>query len=140
MRVVLDTNVLISALIFGGKPETALQMASTKFVTLVVSAEILSELEGVLMAKFGWRLERASMVVGKIRKIAELVVPDLTVTACEDPDDNRILEAAAGGSAEVIVSGDKHLLRMKEYEGIEILTEGEFLSRIADGMLRDKDA
>jgi len=54
------------------------------------------------------------------------------VTDCEDPDDNRILEAAVEGLADVIVSGDKHLLRMKSLRGVEILTIGEFLSQAGD--------
>jgi putative PIN family toxin of toxin-antitoxin system len=133
MRVVFDTKVLISVLIFGGKPEVTLQVAMAKGVTLVVSAEILLELEGVLVEKFGWTPERASTVRRRIREAAELVVPRLVITACEDPDDNRILEAAKEGPADVIVSGDKHLLRMKVFEGIEILTVGEFLMRMSGG-------
>lgn len=128
MRVVLDTNVLISGLVFGGRPEMVLQMASIRVFSLIVSAEILAELEGVLIEKFGWRQARVTVSIHGIRQTSELVVPKLRVTDCEDPDDNRILEAALEGAANVIVSGDKHLLRMKMYRGIEILTIGEFLS------------
>jgi putative PIN family toxin of toxin-antitoxin system len=130
MGVVFDTNVMISGLIFGGKPEFALQIAMAKGVTLVVSAEILVELEGVLVVKFGWTAEKASLVRRRIREVAELVAPRNTITACEDPDDNRILEAAQEGFADLIVSGDRHLLRMKHFDGIEILTVGEFLARV----------
>ena len=128
MRVVLDTNVLISGLVFGGRPEMVLRMASTQVFNLIVSAEILAELEGVLIEKFGWSQARAAASIRGIRQIAELVVPKLRVTDCEDPDDNRILEAAVEGRADVIVSGDKHLLRMKVYRGIKILTIGQLLS------------
>lgn len=105
-----------------------MQMASTQVFSLIVSAEILAELEGVLIEKFGWSQGRAAMSIRGMRQIAELVVPKLRVNDCEDPDDNRILEAAVEGSADVIVSGDKHLLRMKMYRGIEILTIGQFLA------------
>jgi|SRR5271156_1836494 len=128
MRVVADTNVLISGLVFGGRPEMVLQMASTRVFSLIVSAEILAELEGVLIEKFGWSQARAAMSIRGIRHTAELVVPKIRVADCEDPDDNRILEAAVESSADVIVSGDKHLLRMKVYRGIKILTIGQLLS------------
>jgi uncharacterized protein len=130
MRVVLDTNVLISGFVFGGRPEMVLQMASTRAFSLIVSAEILAELEGVLIEKFGWSRARAAMATRGIRQTAELVVPKLRLNDCEDPDDNRILEAGVGGRADVIVSGDKHLLRMKVYRGIEILTISQFLSLV----------
>jgi len=55
----------------------------------------------------------------------------MELSACDDPDDDRILEAAVEGCADCIVSGDKHLLRMKTFQGIEILKVGEFLLRIA---------
>ncbi len=128
MRVVLDTNVLISGLVFGGRPEMVLQMASIRVFSLIVSPEILTELEGVLIEKFRWSQSRAAASIRGIRQTAELVAPKLRVNDCEDPDDNRILEAAVEGLADVMVSGDKHLLRMKVYRGIEILTIGQFLS------------
>jgi putative PIN family toxin of toxin-antitoxin system len=128
MRVVLDTNVLISGTVFGGRPEMVLQMASTRVFSLIVSAEILAELEGVLIEKFGWSHARVAVLVRGIRQTAELVVPKIKVADCEDPDDNRILEAAVEGLADVIVSGDKHLLRMKMYRGIKILAISEFLT------------
>jgi len=62
--------------------------------------------------------------------LADVVNPEIVVTDCSDPDDNRILEAAVAGAAECIVSGDKHLRRMKAYRGIEILNASGFLSRM----------
>jgi uncharacterized protein len=82
-----------------------------------------------LIEKFGWSQAKAAVSIRGIRQAAEVVVPKVRVADCEDPDDNQILEAAVEGVADVIVSGDKHLLRMKMYRGIEILTIGEFLSQ-----------
>jgi uncharacterized protein len=65
--------------------------------------------------------------------VAEVVSPDFELTECQDPDDNRILEAAVAGHADVIVSGDKHLLRMNRFRGTQILTVDDFLSRFATG-------
>jgi predicted nucleic acid-binding protein len=62
--------------------------------------------------------------------MSELVSPDFVLMDCQDPDDNRILEAAVAGSADVIVTGDKHLLRMHPFRGIEILKVDAFLGRV----------
>jgi putative PIN family toxin of toxin-antitoxin system len=130
MRVVLDTNVLISGIIFGGKPDAILRMASRDQFTLILSEEILSELEEVLAEKFNWSPAKIASVFEDIGKSAEMTLPEMVLTGCADPDDNRILEAAVEGCADCIVSGDKHLLRMKTFRGIEILTVSDFLLRI----------
>lgn len=130
MRIVLDTNIFISALIYRGRPEALLQMISLDIYSLTTSEEILQELESVLLRKFGWPGHRADAALRSIRRVAELVRPQVIVTDCEDPDDNRILEAAVAGSADVIVTGDKHLLRMHLFRGIEILKVDAFLGRV----------
>jgi predicted nucleic acid-binding protein len=66
--------------------------------------------------------------------VAEMVAPNESVTDCVDQDDTMFLEAAAEGRADCIVSGDKHLLNMKSFRGIEILTVDGFLSRMAEGL------
>lgn len=130
MRVVLDTNIFISALNFGGKPGILLEMALTQVFTLVVSEEILDELQRVLRVRFDSDRGAVAAALGDIRKAAMLVTPRLTFSDCQDPDDNRILEAAVEADADLIVSGDKHLLRMKRFRGIDILTASEFLLRL----------
>lgn len=133
MRVVFDTNIFISGLRFGGKPEIVLQMAAQATFLLIVSEDILLELEEVLLGKFRWSRRNLAATLNGIRVIAEIARPDFTLSDCEDPDDNRILEAAVAGNASVIVSGDKHLLRMRRFRGIEILTVSDFISRIEGG-------
>ncbi len=131
MRLVLDTNVLISGLVFGGKPDAILRMASRGQFTLILSDEILFELEEVLLEKFSWHPARIASTVEELGRKAQIVSPDFSLTDCADPDDNRILEAALEAQAHCIVSGDKrHLLRMKAFREIEIITVSDFLLRL----------
>jgi uncharacterized protein len=130
MRVVLDTNIYISGWGFGGKPALVLDAIALPRVTLIATNEILAELEDVLSKKFGWPRRSIDSALEKIRNTAAMVNPSFVLTDCADPDDNRILEAAVAGVADCIVSGDNHLLRMKTFRGIEILTPGDFLLRL----------
>ena len=130
-RVVADSNIIVSALRFGGKPEKFLRAAEEGLYVLVLSDAILSETAEVLARKFGLTADRAASHLGRIRKSADLIVTNLTIAACVDPDDDRILEAAVASGATHIVTGDKHLLRMKTFRGIDILTVSDFLVRMA---------
>jgi uncharacterized protein len=93
------------------------------------SAEIESETRRVLRSKFGWDEDRLELYLRTLWRSGEQVTPRLRVDAVrEDPDDNRILECALAAGAEVIVSGDRHLLGLTAYEGITILTPRAFLT------------
>lgn len=133
MRVVFDTNVYISGLQYGGKPEIALQSAAKEEFALITSEAILIEIEQVLLTKFLWSAKAVASSSAWIRTVCEMVTPRITLTDCVDPDDNRILEAAVTGKAECIVSGDRHLLRMKNFRGIKIVTVNDFVDWIASG-------
>lgn len=131
MRVVLDTNVLVSALIFpGGPPEALYRLALEGRIDLVTSPALLAELGRVLEQKFGWERDRAEQAVAQLTRIGTVVDPkqDLRVVSA-DPSDDRVLEAAAEGGAEVIVSGDRHLLRLGTWSGVPIETVARFLER-----------
>jgi uncharacterized protein len=130
MRAVFDTNIFISGLNFGGKPATALQMVVKSECILVTSEEILIETLDVLLRKFMWSPKNAAATLAGIRGIADIVTPDFLLSDCEDPDDNRILEAAVAGDVACIVSGDRHLLRMRRFRGIEIVNVNDFVGRI----------
>lgn len=130
MRVVLDTNIFISGLVFAGIPGKVIEAALLGQYDLILSESILAEMERVLPLKFGWKTEHVQLAELDIRKSAEMVEHELTLTDCPDPDDNRILEAAVAGRAGCIVSGDRHLLGMKIFRGIEIVTAHEFLLRL----------
>ena len=130
MRVVFDTNVFISGLHFGGKPALILQMAARAECLLVTSEDILLEVEDVLLRKFLWGTRNVATTLMGLRTLSEVIQPGIVISDCEDPDDNRILEAAVAGKAVYIVSGDRHLLRMKVFRGVRILTVSEFIERV----------
>lgn len=130
MRVVLDTNVYISALLFGGKPLQVLGFAEDHMFSLLYSKPIREEVEGVLAKKFHWPQEMINLACEPYWKIGLAVRPKRRVSACPDPDDNRILECAIEARADWIVTGDKHLLDMLSFEGISILRPDDFLKHL----------
>jgi uncharacterized protein len=127
-RVVLDTNVYISALLFGGLPGSVLDLAFLRAFTLILSAALLDELDEKLQAKFEMTMEDAAFLRARLETVAEIVEQEevLDVIA-EDPDDNRVLECAVKGRADLIVSGDRHLLKLGSYQGIAIVTVRQFM-------------
>ncbi len=130
-RVVADTNIYVSALMFGGLPGAFLDLAIMRAFTLVASVALLDELDEKLRMKFTVSPKDATAIRAKLESIAHIVEPDMVVTAIEvDPDDNRVLECAVKGRADCIVSGDRHLLKLGSYEGIAIMTVRQFLDDI----------
>ncbi len=128
IRAVADTNVLISAIVFRGLPETFLELGLLGAFQLVTSKVLLDELAGKLHEKF----EMSSQGVLSMREsltAASLVVsPQIRLAVVkDDPDDDRVLECAVAGEAEFIVTGDRHLLEIGIFNGIEIVKVREFL-------------
>ena len=130
MRSVLDTNVLISAILFpGGAPENVLRLGIEARIELVTSTALLTEFARVLIEKFGHTEAQARERVRRIVVVALITKPRTRVhEIADDPDDDRILEAALASDAKVIVSGDKHLLRLGTWRGIRILRPAKFLA------------
>jgi len=128
-----DTNVYISAILFGGNPEKIRRLSKEGRVELLISEAIIAEVAEVLRRKFNWENWQISQTIDEIREIATLVIPRQTLFIIKkDDNDNRILECAVEGKAQYIVSGDKHhLLPLKEYQGIRILTPAQFLEAIS---------
>src|SRR5713226_8668514 len=107
-RVVLDTNVYISALMFGGLPGSLLDLAFLRAFTLIISPALLDELDEKLRAKFEMAVEDAAFLRARLENLAQVVEPQETLSVItEDPDDNRVLECAVKGQANMIVSGDR---------------------------------
>ena len=129
MNIVCDTNVLVSAILFGGNARNILQLASRGIVTIFVSADILREFEDVLgRPKFGLKPKQVLDIVALMRDTCDFVEPGERVDAIpDDPDDNRILEAAKSADAAFIISGDKHVLELHEWEGIQVLSPADFI-------------
>lgn len=126
LRVVYDTNTILSGLFWTGAPTRALNAAVEKQVLLLTTEVLLDELADVLSRpKFAQRLETIGKSVEQLmaehRAITELVIPtDLLTQISADPDDDAVIACAVGGEANYMVSGDKHLLTLGEYAGIPI--------------------
>ena len=113
---------------FGGLPGSPLDLAFLRSFTLIISATLLEELDEKLRAKFGVSVEYAALIRARLEKVAEVVQPRESLSVIADnPGDNRVLECAVKGEADLIVSGDRHLLRLAEYQGISIVTVRPFM-------------
>ncbi len=130
MRVILDTNVLLSAILkTASTPGAVVRLVTAKHVMLT-SAETQEELRRVLTKPYFQRVttDRIKRNVEVMLVASELVIITATVTACRDPMDDKFLELALNGQANIIISGDKDLLAMTAYRGTRIITPAEFLS------------
>lgn len=136
LKVVLDTNVLVSGLISpNGTPARLINAWRERKFELVISPAILEELAGVLQRDkircYYEHVDRdlARKYVAGLRRFATLVPGKVQVQGvCADPDDDKFIAAALEAGADYIVSGNDHLLDLKEYQGVKILKPGEFLA------------
>jgi putative PIN family toxin of toxin-antitoxin system len=129
-RVTADSNILISALQYGGKPLTLLDMAQEGRVELAISEDILTETLRILRDKFHRTTDWLQEAEVHLREIARHVSPTERIDAVTvDPDDNRVLECAVAAGSEVIVSGDSDLLQLVTFRGILVMTVAAFLAR-----------
>ena len=123
MRVVFDTNVYISAAIKSELAENLIELAAkTDFITLLTSEEILDELREKLTSKFERSETITDIFIDRIRKIAELIeITEKVNVVKRDPSDNKILECALAGEADLIVTLDQDLIKLKNFKGIGII-------------------
>lgn len=127
-RVTADSNIWVSALIWGGKPLLLLELALQGEVQLVISPDILNESLRVLRDKIGLDVDDLQKAQDYIRRCTRLVEPTEKLDVVQsDPDDNRVLECAVAADADTVVSGDLDLLRMGSFREIRILRVSEFL-------------
>ena len=129
-KIVLDTNLIISALIFAGKPQQVYNLVLEKQIIGITSPILLAELTEVLTKKFNFELIRVEQLEKIIKKHFKMVIPKQTVKILQDIDDNRVLEAAAEDKCNYIVTGDKDLLTLKTFQKTKILTPNDFLKII----------
>ena len=130
MRVVFDYNVLIAALLFPeGRAAAAVENILDGSDELVLSPPILREILSVLSRKFSRDREELSRVAVVLGEMGKIVDPSRRLTVFRDEPDNRILECAVEGKADVIVTGDKAMLAFGEYGGIRLITLAEYLDR-----------
>jgi putative PIN family toxin of toxin-antitoxin system len=136
MRTVADTNVLLSALLWGGTPHALLEQMRNGTVTLISSPALLAELARVLARpKFDSILLRSNtsrlQTLAEVRQLAEVIdPPPLAQQVSRDPDDDAVLALALTAHADMVISGDDDLLSLGSFEGIPILTPAQALQRM----------
>ncbi|MFZ2653961.1 MAG: putative toxin-antitoxin system toxin component, PIN family [Victivallales bacterium] len=129
LRIVLDTNVTISGILFGGIPRSILDMLISKRHDFFLSMPIIEEIREVLnRPKFGFDNGNALLVVEELHSTCAIVKPAKAINfIIDDPDDDKILECAVEADADIIISGDSHLLSLGSYKGIKILSPRQFI-------------
>jgi putative PIN family toxin of toxin-antitoxin system len=129
MRIVLDTNVLMSGIFFAGPPCEILQSWRQSKIKIVLSAPILSEYQRVA-ERLSARYPSVDIdpIIRLLAIFGELVdASGISETICNDRDDNKFIECAIAGQCKLIVSGDKHLLNLSGYKGVMVLTPRGFV-------------
>jgi putative PIN family toxin of toxin-antitoxin system len=133
LRVVLDTNVLVSGLIMLGKPRELLSIIARREATLLLSKEILNEFTKVMRRNKLTEYVTEEQVEGfieNIERIAEFVELESHLEVVNDPKDDIVINTAIDGRADLIVSGDHHLLSLKEFRGIKIASVDEAVRKL----------
>jgi uncharacterized protein len=128
LKVVFDTNIYISAFVIpGGNAEKAYLRAINRDFELYTSIAILTELAGKLEGKFGWEKQKIAQLLTYISRTARVLKTSPHLKILSDDPDNRILECAIEAKADLIITGDKHLLKIKHYEDSRIIKLSDFL-------------
>jgi putative PIN family toxin of toxin-antitoxin system len=132
LKAVFDSNIFVSALaIPGGQAERAIDLVIDVRVNLCISKEIIHEVLGVLAQKFSKSPEELSRTAVFLSELGELVVSRKKLAVLDDEPDNRILECAVAGPADIIVTGDRVMLNLKTYQQIRMLSLRQFLDEIS---------
>ncbi len=126
-RIVVDVNVYISALAFGGTPAKAFDRIEFNRWEIIISSIIYDDILKTLINKFKWDQSRATTAINELIKNALTVEPTEIITVCRDVDDNHIIECAISSNAELILTGDKDLLELHPFQKINIFTPADFL-------------
>ncbi len=128
MKVVFDTNIYISAFVIpGGNAEKAYLHAIEGDFELCISVAILTELARKLEEKFGWERQRIAQLITSISNVATVLKTAPWLKVLSDDPNNRILEYALKAEADFLVTGDKHLLKLRSYENRKIIKLSAFL-------------
>ncbi|HCM38322.1 MAG: hypothetical protein UV61_C0022G0008 [Candidatus Gottesmanbacteria bacterium GW2011_GWB1_43_11] len=130
--VVLDTNILVSAIVYGGKPQYILNLVVEKKIQAVTSYILLAELLEALSKKFPLSTGDLDLVEIQIKQNFIITTPRSTLKVVRDDTDNKVLEAAIEGNCTYIITGDRDLLDLVSYKNIKILTASEFLQIVKE--------
>jgi len=137
VRIVIDTNVLLSALLWHGTPHTLFNQVRAGTVELVMSQALLEEFTGVITRqKFAAILQRTTRtperILNELQALAEMVAaPPLPQPVCRDPDDDAVLACALAAQADLVVSGDADLLVLEQFQEIRIVTPAQAVNIIS---------
>jgi len=132
LTVVFDTNILFSATGWRGKPFACVEQARVGKIHAITCVELMEELAEKLELKLGFSAEQSAETLADYLSFLRVVrIPKLLMAVPRDPDDNAVVECAIEGQANFIVSGDKDLLDLKDFRGIEIVRASEFLDILA---------
>ena len=131
MKVVLDTNVLISGIFFSGPPSEILKSWHEGNIHFVLSSEIIDEYTRVAKTlEDGFPGIEVNQILTLIAANSEIIqAPRLSCQVCEDADDDKFLSCALASGSKTIISGDKHLLRVSGYRGIVVITPRAFVQQ-----------
>jgi len=125
-KVVVDANVYISALVFGGAPQQVLDLIQRQGLSLYISESIMNEVAGTLLQKFNWTEAEARWFLPPLWERCIILRPTIRLKVCPDPDDNHILECARAGQADFLITGNaKHF--PKSYETTKVISPRQFL-------------
>ena len=132
MTVVLDANIYISAFFWGGNPRAVLERVIKKQDELLVTEEILDEIKNVLTRpKFHTGINEIDFFIKSIEEIGNKIDAKSKIkNGSRDKTDNKYIECAIAGKADYIISGDSHLLEMKKYRNIKIVSAREYLNAV----------
>lgn len=132
VRVVLDSNVYISAVLFGRNPEKILELARNGVIEACTSRPIIEEMLGVFKRKYKWskgQLKELAQEIGEITTLIE--TQDHIQKIKKDPTDDKFLECAQAAQADAVISGDCHLLELRQFGKTKIITPRDFLEIIS---------
>lgn len=134
LRAVIDTNVIVSGVLFGGKPRQVIQAALEGAAEICISEELLEELSNVLRRpKFALDSRLIHSILSELTGLARWVEPGKKhQIITDDPADDRLVDCAVAGKAQYVVTGDKHLLRLGQFNDIGMVTPEEFVRILAD--------
>jgi hypothetical protein len=136
VRVVLDTNVVASAILWGGTPRVLLQAAREKRIELFTSTPMLAELTDILgRRKFARKIGASKLTIDQLvegyAQLASVVRPTATPRIAPDPDDDVVIGTALAAKAELIVTGDKPLLSVTEHQGVRVVGVAQAIEIVA---------
>ena len=127
MKIVVDTNVVISGIFFGGVPRKIVEAVADGAIDAYATAEILDEYMGIIASMLERKQGRINQsILSPLFSAIKIIETESRIEVCRDPDDNKFIECAVDAKALYIVSGDNDLLDIKEYDGICIITAKEF--------------